>query len=119
MFEQADIRAHVVALEGEWDLSRGDELRRRLEPACERARVIVDLSGVTYIDSNCLSMLVRMRTKRVAKGYRPEILVIPSGNIKKIFTGTGFDHLWTIAGSMDEALGLLKYSGNSAVSAMT
>lgn len=103
----------VITLEGEWDLSRGDELRRLLDRACAYPFVIVDLSGVTYIDSNCLGMLVRMRTQRVAKGYAPSHLVVPYGNIRRAINGTGFAELWPIVETLEEALGQVKHSGNS------
>lgn len=97
--------AKIITLEGEWDLSRGEELRRHLDLACEHPHVVMDLCGVTYIDSNCLAMLVRMRTRRVAKGYAPARLVLPNGNIRKVFSATGFAELWPMMETLEEALG--------------
>jgi anti-anti-sigma factor len=108
---------HVIALEGEWDLSRGDELRSRLESACAHAHVIIDLARVSYIDSNCVAMLVSMRRRRIAKGYAAGHLVLPSGNIRLIFEATGFADLWPIAETFGEALHDLKHPGNRMASA--
>lgn len=109
----------IITLEGEWDLSRGDELRRCLEPARAYPHVILDLSRVTYIDSNCVGMLVRMRTRRVAKGYAPPRLVLPIGNIRKVFAATGFADLWPMSETLEEAFNQVKYSGNTPASATT
>lgn len=109
-----DVREHVriITLDGEWDLSRGKELRRHIERAVEHPRVVIDLTGVTYIDSHCIGMLVRMRTQRVAKGYEPSSLILKSGNVRRVLGLVGVHTLWTIYESRDEALVHWKRPGN-------
>ncbi len=111
--EQADVYhsdepIRVVALEGEWDLSRGAELRRKLDRASRDPRVVLDLSGMQLIDSNCMAMIVRMRTQRVAKGYPSAPLVIPHRGVRKLFTISGLAQLWSIFDTLDEAFAALQ-----------
>lgn len=94
----------VVALSGEWDISRGVELRAHLDRAVEHALVVLDMSGVTYIDSNCVGMLVRMRTQRVAKGYAPAGIVLKNADVRRVIRTLAFDELWNTYETLDEAL---------------
>lgn len=105
---QPDEDVRIVSLEGEWDLSRGNELRRTLDRAVDHPHVILDMSNVTYIDSSCIGMLVRMRTQRVAKGYCPSRLVIASANVRRVLGLTGLHALWNMYETLDEALADLK-----------
>lgn len=109
-----DEREHVriIKLEGEWDLSRGNELRRHIDRAVEHPRVVIDLSGVSYIDSHCIGMLVRMRTQRVAKGYEPSRLILKSGNVRRVLGLVGVHTLWSVYDSREQALADWKHAGN-------
>lgn len=109
----------VITLEGEWDLSRGNELRRHIERAVAHPRVVLDLSRVSYVDSHCVGMLVRMRTQRVAKGYEPSRLVLPGGNVNKILGLLGAYTLWSVCDSLDQALADWKHPGNISVADLT
>ena len=110
--EDARERVRIITLDGEWDLSRGHELRRHIDRAVEHPRVIIDLTGVSYIDSHCIGMLVRMRTQRVAKGYEPSRLVLKTGNVRRVLGLVGVHTLWTMYESRDEALADWKRPGN-------
>lgn len=96
---------NVITLEGEWDLSRGEELRRRLERGADHSDLVLDFSRLTYLDSTCIGMLMRLRTQRVAKGWRPGRAVLPNGPVLRVLQICNFEELWTICGSLDEALG--------------
>ncbi len=98
----------VVTLDGEWDLSRGSELRRHMDHAVSTPRVVLDMTDVTYIDEHCLGMLARARTRRVAKGYRPPHLVVVNENMRKVLGIGAFGALWNLYGTVDEALAELK-----------
>ena len=59
--EFAPERVATVALHGELDLSMRSQLRERFEEASQRAvDVIVDLTGVTYMDSSAISALIAL-----------------------------------------------------------
>ncbi|HET9097930.1 MAG TPA: STAS domain-containing protein [Candidatus Baltobacteraceae bacterium] len=116
-----DARGHVriITLQGEWDLSRGHELRRHIDRTLEHPRAVIDLTAVSYIDSHCIGMLVRMRTQRVAKGYEPSRLVLKSGNVRRVLGLVGVHTLWTIYESLDEALADWKQPGNISAANLT
>ena len=56
----ADQRPVIVAPEGEIDLNSSGLVKEQLEPviADKRPRVILDLSGVSYIDSSGLAVFI-------------------------------------------------------------
>lgn len=104
----------VIALDGEWDLSRGNELREQIERGLVHPRVIIDLTGVSYIDSYCVGMLVRARTQRVVKGYEPPRLVLTSGNVRRVLGIVSASSLWTMYETVEEALRDWQYPGNNS-----
>lgn len=95
---------HVITLEGEWDLSRGHELRERLETAVAYPRLVIDMSNVRYMDQHCVGMLVRARTQRVAKGFPSARLVLAEGSVRRVLGVAGFHSLWILCGTLDEAI---------------
>lgn len=109
----------VIALEGEWDVSRGHELRLRLAPAVAHPRVVLDMSGASFIDSYCAGMLVRMRTQRVAKGYEPARLVVCGANVRGVLALFGAHSLWRICDSLEDALQGWKSPGNIPAADLT
>lgn len=101
---EPEAHVRVVTLEGEWDLSRGNELRQRLEDAVTHPRVILDMTNVRYMDQFCVGMLLRARTQRVAKGYPQAHVVIANANVRRILGMAGFHSLWSMCETLDEAL---------------
>lgn len=101
---EPEANVHIIMLEGEWDLSRGNELRERLEEAVTHPRVILDMTSVRYMDQFCVGMLLRARTQRVAKGYPQAQIVIANANVRRILGMAGFHSLWTLCETLDEAL---------------
>ena len=110
---------NVITLEGEWDLSRGDELRRRLERGAAHRDMVLDFSRLTYIDSTCIGALMRLRTQRVAKGWHAGQAILPSGHVLRILHICNFQELWSICESLDEALRSQTHSGNTDAAAGT
>jgi anti-anti-sigma factor len=60
------IRAGIcrIALLGEFDLSRRNELEERFDSVPPEWAVVVDLHGVTYIDSTFLNVLAHLYRRR-------------------------------------------------------
>jgi anti-anti-sigma factor len=67
----------VVTLRGEHDLGTKTELSGALARACERPRVLVDLSECVFLDSSVLALLLAAHRTQVERDGRLE-LVIPS-----------------------------------------
>ncbi|HKU80988.1 MAG TPA: STAS domain-containing protein [Candidatus Tumulicola sp.] len=88
----------------EYDLGSSEALQALLEPAHERANVIIDLSAVKYLDSASIEKLSRVRRERARKGMRPAKLVIESAQVRRLFEILKFDRLWAIFTTLDEAL---------------
>ena len=96
----------IVALsKPEYDVSSCDELAKELEPAHAQPNVIVDMTEVRYLDSTCLSKLARMRTERQKRDYPPARLVVPAPQVRRLFEIVGFDKVWPLYDSLEEALG--------------
>jgi anti-anti-sigma factor len=103
--ELEDSKPFIVALKrDEYDIASCDELGLELEETYTRYNMILDVSGVSYIDSTCLSRLLAMRKKREENGFRPARLVLPSGQLRRLFDILTFDEVWPIYTTLQAAL---------------
>ncbi|HLK46145.1 MAG TPA: STAS domain-containing protein [Acidimicrobiales bacterium] len=101
----------VVRAAGEVDVSTAPMLRDKLlELPADAARVIVDLSEVTFLDSTGLGVLVAGQ-KRVRGTAAPEEvsgrgldLVVTRPQIMKVLEVTGLTSIFSIYPSLEEAL---------------
>src|SRR5687767_6984339 len=96
---------HLVAITGEIDLFTAPEFKDRLMAPIEAdtARVVVDLTGATFIDSSSLGVLIAAHRRLKARGGRL-MLACDHKAILKTLRVTGLDGVFTIAPSVDEAL---------------
>lgn len=94
----------IIVLEGEWDVYRVDELRRRLEPAYETPNVVLDLSQADYIDSTSLGALVHLRKERDGRALGLAKIVISSPLVRRIFRIVRLDEAWPTYQTLEEAL---------------
>jgi len=95
--EQLDVAREVIAVSGEVDLYSVPEFQRSLDAAIDGGarRVIVDLTGATFVDSTFLGALVR--AMRRLRKYGGDIgVVCCDANLRKVFEITGLDGLITI-----------------------
>lgn len=96
-------RATVVSVSGEVDVATAPELDEKLATVAASPRVVVDLSGVTFLDSSGLGVLIKA-LRRVKETDGSLILVITESRILKVFTITGLDKVLTIVPTVDAAL---------------
>jgi anti-anti-sigma factor len=82
-----------VVLDGEWDVSRKDELRTLLSALTVDRPAIIDFRGVTFADSTVLGILAALRLKFQAV---PITLLGAQPQVLKIFKIAGFDRLFRI-----------------------
>lgn len=84
--------AVVVRLSGEMDISRFDEVRALLLEAVTRAdgpaRIVVDLSGLTFCDSTGLNLLLRARLQALEAGHALR-LAAPRAQMLRLLEITG------------------------------
>lgn len=96
----------VVAASGEIDVATAPPLRDRLQAlaASGQTTIVVDLLGVTFLDSTALGVLVgALKRCRESGGDLP--LVVTEPRILKVFEITGLMGVFPIFSSVDEAVG--------------
>jgi anti-sigma B factor antagonist len=96
--------AIVVRLAGELDLYNAHLVRDELIAAAERVpeRLIVELSGVTFIDSTGLGVLIEARTRLANR--RAFLLVGPGLETRRALEISGLDRHFAVHDSLDDAL---------------
>ncbi len=101
--EESDGRSMVVSLTGEIDVAAAPTVREYLEQAAARqGSLVVDLSGVSFIDSTALGVLIGIHKECGSTGTDMS-LVITEPRILKVFEITGLTELFTIVPSLAEA----------------
>ncbi len=100
-----DADATVVGAQGEVDVFSAPQLDAELTAlvADGHSRLVIDLSGVAFLDSTGLGVLVKaLKHAREAGGWVH--LVVATGRIRKIFEITGLDASIPIFDTAEEAL---------------
>ena len=104
----ADIRRDdgriVVSLTGELDLYNANEVRETLLACCAESpeRLVVDLSGVTFIDSTALGVLIEARARLANR--RGFLLAAPGIETRRALEVSGLDRHFVVHESLDDAL---------------
>ena len=96
---------YVVTVAGELDLHTVGRFEHELEQARTRGagRIVVDLAGVTFMDSTALGALVRaQRELRLAAGDLA--LVSDDPRIVRLFAITGLDRVMRLHASLLQAI---------------
>jgi anti-sigma B factor antagonist len=96
--------AVVLAIEGELDLASAPSLKWELAEALAAGprRIILDLAGVSFIDSTALGVLVGAR-----RGLAPDarlVLCSARADVLAVFELTGLDSTFEIVPSLEDAL---------------
>jgi anti-sigma B factor antagonist len=95
--EQENGELAVIALTGEVDLYTAPEFKQELVRLIDDGarKVVVDLTGTTFIDSTTLGVLVSGLKRLRPKGGQL-VLVVTDRNIRKIFEITGLDRVFSL-----------------------
>jgi anti-sigma B factor antagonist len=103
--ESVDDRTHVVVPNGEVDALTAPQLGRRLLELADDGKtdVVVDLSGVTFMDSTGIGVLLNALRALAARHGRL-VLVCPTKKVLRPFEVTGLVSRLPIARSREEAL---------------
>jgi anti-anti-sigma factor len=99
--DDADTR--VVVLAGELDLAATDAMRQAGTTAIREEtvrRLVVDLSGVSFIDSSAIGALIEVRRAGQALG-KDTVLRHPSERVQKVLWIASLDTMFTIDGDAD------------------
>jgi anti-sigma B factor antagonist len=93
----------VVAVEGEIDVASSPALSQALDDAVSaKHKVIIDLLGVTFVDSTGLGALVQTLNTSVEAGGELR-LAIKDPNVLKVFEVTALDGVFAIYASVELA----------------
>lgn len=94
----------VVALAGELDLYNAHVVRDALLECCSEQppRLVVDLSGVKFIDSTALGVLIEARTRMPNR--RAFLLAAPGLETRRALEISGLDRHFSVHDSRDAAL---------------
>lgn len=100
-------QAIVVHLVGEIDMVTAPDAQEHLEKACARAKpadvVVADLTGVTFIGSSGLSVLLEVDKR--CRGLRVQLRVVaPTLATRQPLQVTGLDRVLGVAGSLDSVI---------------
>ena len=104
----------IVAVRGEVDLHTAPKVQHAIERASGAngepdggpngvGAVVVDISGVSFMDSTALSSLVRSKDSLDKQGISLR-LAAPSGAVERIFSVTGFRDYFDVFPSREAAL---------------
>ena len=102
--EQADAVPPVIAVSGEIDVATAPQLRECLHRVIAQGEstIVLDLLGVTFLDSTALGVLVGA-LKRCRELGGDLHIVVADPRILKIFEITGLTNVFTIAESLPAA----------------
>ncbi len=96
---------HVFSVAGEVDYSAKEAFETALKSAVDGAHspLVIDLSEVRYMDSTGLNSLARAKSRMSARGDELYI-VLPQKHLQKVFAILGFDKLFNVHRTLDEAV---------------
>ena len=94
----------VVHLAGELDVSNAGEVKAALREAGDhgRDRLVVDLAGVSFVDSAALAVLIDARRRQQAHGSFH--LAAPGHEVRRALAISGLDRQLAVHDSVEDAL---------------
>lgn len=98
--------AHIVVFAGEYDLNTKDQLRKELSRFHSVSELVLDLSGIKYIDSTFISELLVLVRSRRAEGFPRITVVTPATSmVRRLFEVTGILPLFHVVESYSNDAG--------------
>jgi anti-anti-sigma factor len=83
----------VIRLEGEYDLTRKDEVAAIFASIDDVGPIVIDMTNVTYIDSTILLALAKLKSRYDGRTIR---IVGLSSHIRRVFAIVKFDELFEL-----------------------
>ena len=93
----------VLSPRGEFDIYSQSEFAAALNAADDHPYVVIDFTDVHYLDSTCISVLIRMRKRRRSLNFPPVHFAGMRPLLKSVFRITALDHIWPIFDTVEEA----------------
>ena len=100
----------VARIRGDLDLSNLYSVHTALLEVLpnEAIGLVVDLAGVTFLDSSGVEALFRLQTSLEARRQRFAVAIPPGATIRRALELSGVQGEMTLCGSVDEALDVLR-----------
>ena len=83
----------VIRLEGEYDLTRKDEVAALFTTIGGIGPIVIDMTDVSYIDSTILLQFAALKSRKNGRSIK---LVGLNSHIRRIFTIVKFDELFEL-----------------------
>ena len=95
----------VIAAGGELDLYTSERLHEKIADALEQGgrRILVDLTGVSFMDSTALGVLVNA-AKALRSSGGQLVLVADDPRVTRVFEITGLERVFRVESSLPEAV---------------
>lgn len=94
----------VAVFSGEYDIAAKQSLRDDLRGVGKEPALVLDFSGVSYIDSSCITELLELHRYRRSQGFEPETIVLAHPVLKRLFDVLDLFRILRCVESLDEAL---------------
>lgn len=116
--EQHDTDTRVISVSGEIHVTTAPEFSQRLNDAIAAGtrNVVIDMSGVEFIDSTGLSVLLN-GLRRVTRSEGRLSLVVSNPTVLRLFEITKLDSTFDIQPSREAALARVQGAGDSSAGA--
>lgn len=89
--------AVTVSLQGAFDITSREALRRQLSKAEKAQEAIIDVSGVTYAGTTLFNALIVLHKNMRKHGSEGAIRIIgSSAHVRKLLTITCLDHIFEV-----------------------
>ncbi len=86
----------VITLRGEFDIASAERFETLLSGLDVRRDIVVDLRGLTFMDSTGIRFLLKMNDQVLAAGHR--LTIVPGGPaVQRVFTLAGIQDRLPIA----------------------
>ena len=103
--KRSEENVEIIDLKGEIDISVSNRIREAIRPLIDqrKERLLINLEGVTYIDSSGLGVLVESLQEMKKYGGRIKLVKL-NPDIRKVFEVTRLDTFFEICQEEREAL---------------
>lgn len=103
---ERDREIPVVYVQGEIDIVNASQLGAQLFDAAPNdvPGMVVDLSGVTYLDSRGLHLLFELSERLRVRDQRLHLVIPPQGLIRRVLTLTRMDTIVPLYASVPDAV---------------
>ena len=94
----------VVVFAGEYTVASKVRLHRELGRLASKARLVLDFSKVTYVDSTCVAELMRMEQRRINAGFESAFVVMHAPALQRIFAVLTLDRVFRVVPQLCDAV---------------